>query len=387
MYMYGSRAGTARAGSVRTSRSRLELALFVLILASGCGWREELQLARLDVNHTSWDVAEVDVGFASRSALGPARAIEGRDLILRLFDRNYELIFEGPGPVLTIPDARLGDRERLVLEACGTVETARICDQRVLEASPKRIRFKEEVDYPERGRYDRGSYDFAFAVERQEFGSEAWEEIAGVVGPAAYLIAMVEGRPETSVRVPLAGSRGQFDLSRHENYTEFEYRVLHGLERGRPVPVQLRLFAAIDEQPEELAVVDRVVEERTRDQRRHEVERLVREAATRLLAFFEPYDNARAHVRGWSFDEHARRYEIRLSLVWVSSRFARGIVEGDLEVGENGLGAIFVRRGMNRDVRRFWYERLGGDYVELGTLNAGSGPTVPAGENVVAHRL
>ena len=356
-----------RGAAGRGLRALAALLFLPLVLSMvSCGGRE-MYHSTLEVDPASWDTIDVDVRFAVRGVLGPARPTEADDVTVKLYDADYELLYEGPGPAIPVPDAALQSQERLVVEACGTIEVATVCQQRTLEASPKRIRLQENLTYPRHGRYDRGSYDFDFVLERQVFGSDAWEPVPEARLPEVYLVASVEGQAESAIRIPVSAPSGQFDLSRYDNFMEFEYRMLRALERRNEVPVQLQLYSDLDEAVP-LASFERIVRHKTREQREEELERWVRLAAERLLERFEPYDGARAYVRDWDFDPDTRRYDIQIRLSWGHLFFDRREVIGDLEVGEDGTDAVFIQRDLSRAARRPWRQRVGGDRVVLGTL-------------------
>ncbi len=342
--------------------------VLVVFLLTGCGRQAELGVSAFEIERHSWDSLQVEVTFASHPRWGPPRAVEPRQYVLRLFNAAYDPVYEGAGPGIPVPDGVLGSQERLVIEACGLIGDVEVCDQRMIEASPKRVEFASDLVYPEHGQYERGAYDFAFRLERKSFDSEEWEAVPNGQVSGAYLVATVEGRPETSIRVPLDGGNGRFDLSRHENFPEFEFRVLRGLKNGEPVPIQFELFAGAATERPLLATMERVVREKTRDERQTELEEFVRLASERLLEKLERFDEARAWIRQWTFDPDTKRYEIGIRLSWGGRFFDRRVVEGNLEVGEDGSNAIFTMRDLSRDARRTWWRHIGEERVPLGTL-------------------
>ncbi|HEX7069898.1 MAG TPA: hypothetical protein VF190_03790 [Rhodothermales bacterium] len=346
-----------------------------------------MELGTLEVQPLSWDSLRVEVGFAERG-IGPPRPVDVDSVVFRLFDGEYQTLYEGTGPVVPVPDSKLGDRERLVLEACGTLHGTTVCDQRMLQASPKRVTFREDLTYPRDGRYDRGDYSFAFRLERQAFEGGQWEELPGTPMTSAYLVASVDGDTDTSVRVPISAAGGEFDLSRYENYATFDYRMRRALERRDAVPVQIEVYAGLDGEAGPLATLERIVREKSREEREEEMERFVQLAAERLLERFEPYDDGRAYVRRWAFDEDSRRYEVRLRLTWGHLFFGRRVVDGELSVGEDGSDAVFTQHDLNREARRPWRQRIGRDRVALGTLEWESPETdLDPDESGITRRL
>ena len=281
----------------------------------------------------------------------------------------------------------IGSEERLVVEACGTIEGVSICEQRIIETSPKRILFAEDLTYPVHGQYERGAFDFAFRMERQAFESDAWEPLPDVEIDDAYLVATVEGKPETSVRVPVDAARGRFDLSRYENFPEFEFRMIRGLKNGDAVPVRLELFAGLSGDEQRLASLERIVREKSREERESEMEEYVRLAVERLLEAFEPYDHARAWVRDWRFDSETRQYDVHVKVAWDGRHSDRGELDGNLLFREDGTSAVFERDDLNRMARRLWRRQIGEDRVMLGSLKLNSEESEPAVAENVIHEI
>src|SRR5690606_23810201 len=100
--------------------------------------------------------------------------------------------------------------------------------------------------------------------------------------------------------------------------------------RRDAVPVRIEVYAGLEGEAGPLATLERIVREKSREEREEEMELFVRLAAERLLDRFEPYDDGRAYVRRWSFDKDSRRYEVRLRLSWGQLFFGRRVVDGVL---------------------------------------------------------
>ena len=363
------------------------VAIVALLVLTGCGASSSVGVAEFEVERLSWDSLRVEIAFARHFVIGSDQPVQPDELQFRLFDADYNALYEGAGPIVPVPDSRLGSEERLVVEACGTIEGVSICEQRMIETSPKRILFADDLTYPFHGQYERGAFDFAFRMERKVFDSDAWEPLPDAEVKDAYLVATVDGKPETSIRVSLDAARGRFDLSQHENFPEFEFRMIRGLKNGDAVPVRLELFAGLSGNAQRLASLERIVREKSREERESEMEEYVRLAVERLLEAFEPYDFARAWVRDWRFDPETRQYDVHVKVAWDGRHMDRGELDGNLLIGEDGSNAVFERDDLNRTARRLWRRHIGQDRVMLGYLELEPETAEPAVSENVIHEI
>ena len=350
---------------------RISWSLFAAaLLVSGCSGKREFSLAGVSVERQSWDSVRVYVAFTSAGALGGERQIASEAITLKLFDSSYGLLFEGPGPGAGIPDARLGSREEIIIEACGEISGVVVCEQRMLRASPKRLRWRKNLTYPVSGRIERGRYDFDFRVERQQFGGEEWEPLTDAVLPGAYLVASVPGWSDTEVRIPIEDESGSFDLTRQPNYQEYQFRLTRAISRDQRVPVRFDVYAGFHKPPVLLTSLERTVRLKSEADRERDVDAFVDQVAEIILAPFEPYDRAYVYVERWSFEESDGTYRIPLRIQW--DRRSRNMrrVDGLLTVREDGSQAIFERQTRRRRIERLWKRTFeDADRIALGSLS------------------
>lgn len=352
---------------------RTLLSVWLLLLVAGCGARKEYYVSQFDVARTGWDTMRVDVAFAWRTTIGGDHPVQPEALAVHVFDASYDTLYAGLGGVVPLPDRRLGDRERLLIEACGTLRGHRVCVQEVRAASPKRIHLAQEISYPESSEYERGSYEMDFTVERQRFGAAAWERIDAAADLQGYLLAWVENHTDGAVRVPFDRGRGSFDLSRLPNYDDFEYYLNSRLLDNREARVHFDVYAGLNGETVKLASVEQTVFLKTEAEREAEVRFYAEQAAEQVIDELSGFFGGRrafAYVNDWSFHAGTRAYEVELSLRWRGSFFSdrRYELEGVLEVGEDGEPARFRLRSGNRPAVRRWEDRVRGEVLAFGRL-------------------
>jgi hypothetical protein len=332
---------------------------------------------------------------------------------VRVFRANYDTLYAGPADrPIPIPDRRLGDREPLLVEACGTFRRAgaarTLCQQATVRASPKRVRAEQaNVTFPDEGDFRKGRYELRLRTERRAFetarektraaGDTArWEPLSGAT-PESILLARAESPSgQAAVRVPVDSSgRGTFDLARYEGYDDFRYHLRAAMEQprrltvreGAPPPsatVAFEVRAGPGVAP--LRPVERfqkTVRRLTPAERRRRVQGFAQSAARAIARrLHEDRDDeeewadewaetvTRATVTGWRYDRAAERYTMDLRVRWheTDDRDERDRIDGTLTVEEGNRRARFTgERGNRRTVER-WREAAEGDEIELGPL-------------------
>lgn len=348
------------------------------LLLAACGPRVEYRVSDLVLERQSWDTLYVDVSFARETAIGGGTIFDPDTVMVMLFDENYDSLYTGgPGPV-PVPDRRLGDGERLTIEACGTVLSRRICVQDLIRASPKRIEVAGEIEYPLGSEMTTGRYALAFDVQRQSFesdGPDEWQPL-DEVDVSGFLRAWVdntEGGQEGAVEVPFDRPRGNFDLSRLPNYRDFRYYLDSQLLDQDTAFVFFDVFAGVGGQASRLTSIRKEVFWKTDDEREEDVRYFAREGAEHVvdeLGSFLGGRRAVAYVDDWRYNSQQRTYRLDLEVRWEGSLFDRGryVLEGLLEVHEDGRSASFEITDANRRAERRWRRRVDGNVLQLGDL-------------------
>src|SRR5690606_36199993 len=133
----------------------------------------------------------------------------------------FDTLFVGQDNLVVVPDQRLGDRERALVEACGFFGRHAVCNQQRIEASPKRLVVESKIEYPEEDDYDIGKYEFSFAAERKDFHSDDWHSIPMEGGYTTKLSVRVLGEQGVPIEIPLRSNRGTFQLTNLPNNADY----------------------------------------------------------------------------------------------------------------------------------------------------------------------
>lgn len=342
----------------------------------GCGARTEFGAEDLEINRSNWDSLSVGLSFVKRTTLGGTTRVYPDSVTVAVFDETFDSLYVGPPGSIPIPDRELGDRERVTIEACGELRARQICLQQEIRASAKRLHLEEEIDYPSDSDMARGSYDFTFRVERQEFGGDGWESIeSGDVN--GYLVAWVddaEAERKGKVRVPFDRPRGEFNLSRHANYKNFRFFLDSKLLDQPSARVNFDVFAGLSSSPVYLASIPIEVGHKSEAERADQVRFFVEQAAERIIDELDSFLGGRgavAYVREWNFHTFSRTYRIPMRVEWRGSIFDRGRyeVEGILEVRDDGSRAVFEYVDGNQRADRRWERRTDSRMLSLGRLD------------------
>ncbi len=361
----------------------LLLGMCAALGAAGCGARAEYAGAGVQVERTGWDTLHVRPRFVRRTALGGARPVAADSVRLLVLDASYDTLFAhtlredarhagaehvryaserhvdgrhvGASHAIPVPDRTLGDRERLLVEACGYLGGRAVCEQTYARASPKRIQAVPEITFPEGEALRRGSYRVRFTAERQRFDDTTWAALDQAVQPGGYLLAYVAGHPGGHVRIPLrtAGghiTRGRFDLRRHAGYDDFKFYLRSALFERDTADVRFEVHAGLGAAAFPLATAALPVHVPAEADReallQHFVQQAGRQITRRLGA-----DRARARaptalVTDWSYDEERARYEAEVELRWHNRpnarrpRVLRGILTVDAETVDVEAGEV-----------------------------------------------
>jgi hypothetical protein len=362
--------------SVLLSRSAGVFLIALLMITAGCGARKEYVVTRLDVVPRGWDSVQVDVGFAWNTLLSGRHPIAPEAPIIRAFDASYDTLYSGSDTLFALPDTRLGDRERVLFEVCGTFGLQQVCEQALLNASPKRVRFNAEIDYPLENDPERGTYDLPYVVERRVFGSEeddAWEQFDFDRRLTGTLKASVVGTDDVAIQIPFSRQQGRFSFTQYPNHKDFRFYLDSELFDHREATVRFSIFTDLDGRQLPAATLDRQVRKRGREERVTEVASFAEQAANQVIARLNPYMQRRrsvAYIDHWSYNPLRKTYTIDMELQWSTAHFVSShySLVGTLEVGEGGLHPVFsVRDGDNR-ARRRWRTHLREETLQLDNL-------------------
>ncbi len=355
---------------MRSRRIRtFAMGMIAALALTACGSRSGVVVTRFEVSRTSWDTLRVNVAFGVRRLLGDPRPIRPDETTLHVFDAAFDTLYAGPDPVIPIPDADLGSEERLLVEVCGAFGTHRVCEQRALRASPKRVRAEPDIEYPVDERFERGRFRFGFAVERRCFGEETWEPVARRRPVEGYILAYVDAEEGAPVRVPFSRSRGRFNLASHDHYRDFRYALQTELFDGKEAAVRFDVYADLMGTDEPLTTVEKRIVRKTDEERMAEVAAFVREAGARVLERLgiDPGRRAFVFVDEWAYDPGARVYTVTMDLHWTDGLFSRRWHElgGRLVVDEDGGEARFERIRANTEAERRWRGRVATDTLRI----------------------
>ena len=397
-------------------RARGLLWIVFLLIFWGCGEDGTYVVSDIQIERQGWDSLEVAASFGHRSDFWGLRPAPADTTEMLVTDSRFDTLYVGPVGRISLPDRRLADREKVLVEVCGVVHGSTACRQQSITASPKRIQARTDIQYPVRGAIESGRYEINLTVERGRWKEAGWEEIHPGTALDAYMLATVQspsgqespsirqpnssGREQNraareqnssareqnqsareqnpiggdgappaqertatdSVRVPLDLPSGRFALQRQENFDDYIYQINSSLYEGREAQVTFDVYAGINGNYQHLETIRKSVRSQTRSEQMQSVWQLVRSAAGVLLDRLGKEDRARtrAYVDDWSYNEIVREYTIRLELVWEEERtFFWGDeyeMEGTLHVSPSGDDAEFTFSDGNRRARERWNE-------------------------------
>jgi hypothetical protein len=353
----------------------------LLLFGIGCTSEPQYVVRTLDVQHRSWDTLTVEVEFGQRTLLGRSQSVEPEAIHLYLFNAAYDTLATGTSLVLPLDDKALGNKERLMVEVCGTFPDARLCEQAALAASPKRFRIEHDIDFPRDLAYERGSYNFRFVVERQAFADTTWERLGPRDTVDGYLLAYVGDQEGKAVKVPFSRTSGRFDMARLDHFDDFKYDLRWRLREEREAQVHFDVYAGFAGQPSvRLASIEKQVRLKTREERELDVRYFAEQAATQILDRLGLQDedmSARAYIDDWTINELTYTYQIQLDIEWRSDGFFFGReynVEGVLEVLEDGTDARFQINRANHRARDRWRDDIGVPNLALKSLDLYEAP-------------
>lgn len=344
-------------------------------------------ISQLSLVHRSWDTLQVDVNFASKTAIGGTRPAAADNRSIVAFNASYDTLYVGADSVFALPDADLGNEEQLLVEVCGDVKQLRVCEQVITTSSPKRVSIDPEITYPLRQKDFEGRYRLPFVVERME--NEDWTPVKPTESVAGHLKAYVQGKEEGAIMLPFSEQRGEFNLARAGNYKDFKFYLDAALINADSVNVIFDVYVDMDGVADAVASVSRGIQVKSQQEHKQDVALYVERAADRLVDILSPFLRKKAntvYIDRWTHNKFKKMYSVEMEVEWRGALFNRSTyrVKGVLEAYENGEQATFRYVDGNRRGRQRWESRVRGEAVELyaenssqdniADLPSGSGP-------------
>jgi len=355
---------------LKEAKGRFGVFLLAAFLAGGCQLRESYRVAQLLLHRQGWDSLRVDVQFQKRRWPGQAEPAVPDSLQVLLLGTRYDTLYLGNATAIPVPDVRLGDRERLLLEVCGWFGRRSVCDQVGLNASPKRVVVDPEIVYPFQGTTARLYYRLRPRLERRRYDDEGWEPLP-VRGPLqGYLLMGTEADPQNRLRVPLRTWEGVVELASLPDFPNFRYTLQQQFRAGRPAVVTFEVYGGL-ENPELLATVSMRLRPKTEAERKEEVAHFVSEALRQVVVQLSgrPYP-VWLRVESWSFNPLTLQYVAEVSARWREGGWFRPSCElfGVLTVNEDGTGATFRWVSGNRRTEERWRQQVKTEVLSLDPL-------------------
>ncbi len=361
---------------IATPPMRTLATLFLLmgsVLLVSCTEHNPYVVSELSLERLGWDSVRVDVRFARVNAWGKVDSVERPATTLNLFNATFDTLYSGPELILPVPDRTLASEEPLLVEVCGRFDGMNVCEQKGFLASPKRIDARHDLDYPQNGDVEQGSYTVNLVVERKLWQADSWQEIESR-DVSGYWLAYVDGHEDEGVRIPFRRTRGRFNLARLENYRDFNYYLRSALLEESEAVVRFDLYVGLGGDETRVANDEKVVRKKPREIRELEVGSFVEQAAVevlrRLTSFFGP-TRTYVYLDSWQFIESERRYVIEMEITWggtfLRQRWYR--IGGLLEVKEDGSGAVFRKTKSNERGADRWEGRIDGDQLRLDDMH------------------
>ena len=365
----------------------LLLASCLSAITAGCGPSGDFFVESLDVERLGWDSVRTAVTFVHDPLVGGARTVEPDVAAAHLFSLDYDTLFAGTPGVIPVPDERLGDEERVLVEVCGTFKSRTACEQYSLAASPKRSTASLDVEFPlEPGAIERGDYELSYTIERQAFGSEDWIPIDLSEGGSAYLEAYLENGQSGHVRIPVERSRSRFIMDRYAHYRDFRFDVNSALMDTDSAAVIFDLYADLGPAPMHLASRRVVVRRKSTEQRREEVGYLTELAAAQVLDRLKRFFGLRrayVFINDWSYVALDRIYRVETELHWQDAfRGDWSDLTGELVIRSDGsMGTFRYLRGSESAERR-WNSRIDSTMIRLDPVMNDISPPTDEDDNV-----
>lgn len=344
----------------------------VTAFTAGCGPSGDFYVDSLEVERLGWDSVRTAVTFVHDPLVGGPRDVEPDTIMAHLFSLDYDTLYAGHIGVMPVPDERLGDEERVLVEVCGTFRMQTACEQYSLAASPKRVTASLDIEFPvEPGDIERGEYELSYTIERRAHEGDDWAPIR-LDGTATYLEAYLENGESGHVRVPVEQRRSRFRMDRYPHYRDFRFDVNSALMDTDSAAVIFDLYAALGPAPMHLTTRRVVVRRKSEEERREEVGYLTELAAGQVLDRLKRFFGLRrayVFINDWSYVALDRIYRVETELHWQDAfRGDWSDLTGELIVRSDGsMGTFRYLRGSESAESR-WNSRIDSTMIRLRPL-------------------
>ncbi|WP_072715187.1 hypothetical protein [Rhodothermus profundi] len=356
--------------------------IVLVLLLSGCQQQASYRVAQLLLHRYGWDSLQVAVQFVKQRWPSSPEPVQPDSLQVLLLSARYDTLYLGAARMIPVPDARLEDQERLLLEVCGWFAGRVVCDQIGLNASPKRLVVEPEIVYPFQGTTARLYYRLRSRWERQRYDGDGWEPLPLQRSFQGYLLIGTQADPHSQLRVPLRTWEGVIELSALPAFSDFRYALQQQFRVGRSATVTFELYAGL-ETPELLTSVTRRLRPKTEAERKAEVAHFAGEAlqqvVERLSGRWYP---VWLQVESWSFNPLNLQYVVEVTARWREGGWFRPlcVLSGVLTISEDGTAATFRWVSGNRRAQERWQQQVGQDVLNLDALPP---PELPESDEVI----
>ncbi len=348
------------------------LLIAVIVLCTGCFSEPQFRVSALSAEPISWDSIRVHVSFETKNLVGGFEPVLPDSAWVRAFDASFDTLFAGSRSVITLPDKRLGDRESVLVEACGSYGDRIACEQRTLEASSKRMIVDTDLSYPESRLFEKGVFRLGYRLERARFDSSGWEPIRRRGRPSTFVRVYVSRHPEDHVQIPIVRARTRFDLSRLRGYRNYRFRVKSGLMDADSVEVRFDVFTTLGTEPAKIAGEHVVLRAKSESERKDELRNLVELGASDILDRMKGFFGLRkayVFINDWSYQPLEKSYDAEIEIHWQSGIRGRWFdMTGRYIVAFDGsVGSFEFLRGSSAATDR-WYDRQDSTVIEFESL-------------------
>ncbi len=345
-------------------------AVLLSLVWSACQLSSPYRLETLALERIGWDTLAVKARFVVRKWPGRLQPVRPDSVQLLLLSARYDTLFWGTSTRIPVPDAMLGDQERLLLEVCGWFQGRSVCDQAGFSASPKRLQVAPEVQYPYQGTLSRLYYRLHPRLERQRYAAATWEPLAVAPLPQGYLRMQLVQDPQSALEWPIKAWEGVVELAELPTFPDFRYALSQQLRAGLVATMTVEVYAG-GPQPVRIATLRHQLRAKTEAERKAEVARLAEAALVQLVEQLSGRSYpVWVRVESWSFNPLAMQYVVEISARWQEGGWLGPTcaLRGILTAAEDGTQATFRWVEGNPAARQRWRRRVDEELLYLGTL-------------------